>query len=117
MMEEMERKKPVFSPDLDIVEKSDGYVVKGDMPGASSDSIEINLEGDLLTIRGNVAESTEELPALYSEYKVGDFETTLRIAGEIDRDKIEAELKDGILTVNMPKSEKAKPRQIKVNAA
>ncbi len=116
-MEQTERRKPVFPPNLDIVEKSDSYVVKGDMPGTVPDSVELNLEGDLLTIKASVNQETEELPTLYGEYNVGDFETTLRIAGEIDRDNINAELKDGILTLTLPKSEKGKPRQIKVNAA
>ncbi|MFO8058848.1 MAG: Hsp20/alpha crystallin family protein [bacterium] len=116
-MAERETRKPVFSPTLDIVEKSDSYLVKGDLPGTASENIEVHLEGDLLTIKGNVNEEPKDLPRLYREYNIGDFETTLRIAGEIDRDNINAELKDGILTLTLPKSEKEKPRQIKVNAA
>lgn len=110
--------RKVFSPPMDIVDKKDSLVVTMDIPGADPHGIEIALDGDHLTVKAKVKPlEIGDLPLIYAEYEVGDYETTLRISEVVEREKIEAAFKDGVLTLTMPKVAEAKPRQIKVRAA
>lgn len=115
---EIEETKIRFTPALDIIEKKDAFEVVADVPGADADSIDISIENNILKLRVKVTPpELEGLPLLYQEYEVGDFETSLRISDRIDVGKIEAKLKDGIITLTLPKREEVKPRQIEVKAA
>lgn len=108
----------IFSPYMDIVEKKDEFEVRADVPGAASDGIEISVENDILRMKVKVSQpETENLPLLYQEYEIGNYETTLRISSRVDVEKIQANLKDGVVTLTLPKREEAKPRQIAVKAA
>ena len=108
----------VFSPRLDIVEREDNFTVWADLPGVKPEGMEINLDGDRLTIRGKVTPlETEGLPLLFCEYGEGDFEATLRVSREVDQEHISAEIRDGLLVLTLPKAAAAKPRQIQVKAA
>lgn len=107
-----------FSPYLDILEKTDAFEVIADVPGATAEGVEITVEKNVLTLRVKVGPTvSEDLPLIYQEYEVGDYEATLRISEKIDVDKIDAVLKDGIITLTLPKAAEAKPRQILVKAA
>lgn len=111
-------KKPVFVPSIDVAERKDEFTVWADMPGADPQSVEINLDGDLLTVTAKVkTPDTGGLPLLYREFRQGDYEAGFRVSNNIDREKIEAELKDGVLTLTLPKAEKLKPKRIKIKAA
>jgi HSP20 family protein len=115
---EVTKRERVFLPHLDIAEKRDAFVVRADVPGVTPDNIEIGLDGDLLTIHARVVPAeVEGLPLLYREYIVGDYETSLMVSGRIDREKIEALVKDGVLTITLPKAHEVKPRTIEVKAA
>ncbi len=114
---ERTRNNPVFTPNVDILEQTDTLLITADMPGVDEKSIDITIEEGVLTLRGSV-----ELPEhkneslLYHEYHVGSFERSFRLNQEIDVDKVEASVKNGVLTVVLPKSEKAKPKVIQVKA-
>lgn len=111
-------KRPVFSPQLDIIDTGEAFVVFADVPGATREGVEINLEDDLLTIRASVTPpEVGGLPLVYSEYRIGDYETVLRVSNAVDREKITAEIKNGVLAVTLPKVEAVKPRKIEVKAA
>lgn len=114
---EKTRSVPVFAPWLDIAEKKDEFMVWADMPGADPKSVEISLEGEMLTVRAKVGPPEVKLPLLYREYVVGDFEAGLRITAGVDREKITADLKDGVLVLTLPKAEEVKPRKIEIKAA
>lgn len=108
----------VFLPDLEIVDKKDHFLVTADVPGAIPGGAEIALEGDVLNIRVKAkGPEVGDLPLLYSEYEVGDYETTLQISDRVDRDKIEAELKEGVLTVKLAKTAEVLPKTINVKVA
>ena len=110
---EATRARPVFLPCTDIYEQEDAIVVVADMPGVGPDSVDVHLEGDELTIRGRVDEASIEGHELtYAEYESGDFERRLRIFGEIDADKIDATIKNGVLHVVLPKSKGVPPQKI-----
>jgi len=116
-MADKELKGRVYSPELDIADKKEAFVVWADFPGASPESVEINLENDLITVRGVAAEiDVGGLPLIYQEFEPGDYETTLKLSTAIDRDKVEAELKDGVLALTLPKAPEAKPKAIKIKA-
>jgi HSP20 family protein len=115
---EKTRSGPVFAPSTDIAEKEGEFVVWADMPGADPKSVEVSLEGEYLTVRAKVVPpDVEGLPLLYREYTVGDYEAGFRVSVGIDRDKINAELKDGVLVLTLPKAEEVKPRKIEIKAA
>ena len=106
-----------FVPRADIYEVDDQIVVVADIPGVSEDSIEITLEKNFLTINAYVDPVEHEGYALtWSEYEVGDYQRSFRLSDEIDRNKIEATIKDGVLRLYMPKAGEAQARKISVKA-
>jgi HSP20 family molecular chaperone IbpA len=107
-----------FVPRADIYEIDDRIVVVVDVPGAGEDSIDITLEKNVLTINAYVEPAEVEGFALsFAEYEVGDFQRSFRLSGEIDRENIEAAVKDGVLRLYLPKAEEAQARKISVKAA
>ncbi|HAJ25702.1 MAG TPA: heat-shock protein Hsp20 [Syntrophus sp. (in: bacteria)] len=117
---ETERTKTgkVFVPRVDIYETQDSIVLTADMPGVDEKAVDITLEKNVLTITGSVAVTGFEGHAMaYSEYDVGDFERAFTISDEVDRDKIEATVKNGVLRVILHKAEKVKARKIAITAA
>lgn len=106
----------VFAPTVDIVEHTDNIVMFADMPGVDEKSVDITLENELLTIYGMVKpEVPENHRLVISEYGVGDYKRTFTISNEIDRDHIQASVKDGVLKLVLPKAESAKTRKIPVS--
>jgi HSP20 family molecular chaperone IbpA len=106
----------VFTPTVDIIEHKNDIVVLADMPGVDNKSVDITLEKELLTIYGRVEPEVPEKHRLaISEYGVGDYKRTFTITNEIDRDHIQASVKDGVLKLVLPKSESAKTRKIPVS--
>ena len=86
------------------------------MPGVSKESVEVGVENDVLTIDGQIDFSKYEgLQPLYIEYNIGNYSRSFQISSKIDQDGIKAELKDGVMTLVLPKAEKAKPRRISVS--
>jgi HSP20 family protein len=105
-----------FLPVTDIFETEDALRVVLEMPGVSKDSVEVGVENDLLTISGRIDFSKYEgLQPLYTEYNIGNYSRSFRLSSEIEQDRIKAELNDGVMTLVLPKAEKAKPRKIKVS--
>ena len=110
--------RPVFVPPADIYETRDNIVVVAEMPGVAPDGVDITLERRVLTIRGrNAGNEPTGYQRVYSEYADGDYERVFTLSENIDRDRIEATLKDGVLHLVLPKSETAKPRKIELKAS
>jgi HSP20 family protein len=107
----------VYVPHVDIIEKDGDVELFVNLPGATSESIDIQYEDGQLTIEAAVA---ERQPAgtkyLLREYGVGNFRRSFRLANTFDASRIEASFKNGVLTLKLPKSEEAKPRKIEVKA-
>jgi HSP20 family molecular chaperone IbpA len=118
--EESERTRETrcFVPRADIFETEDKIFVLTDMPGVSAESLDITLEKNVLTINGYVEpEIPEGYSLAWAEYRIGDYERSFRISDEIDRDKIEATIKSGVLHLELPKAAAAKTRRISVKTA
>lgn len=105
-----------YVPRFDIWEGDDELRLYGDLPGVGSEDVDIRFENNELTIHGKVRRRHENVEFSYGEYGIGDFHRTFRIGESIDTDNISAEMNHGVLTVHLPKSEKAKPRRIEVKA-
>jgi HSP20 family molecular chaperone IbpA len=115
---ERTREQKAFVPYADIYETGDEIVVVADMPGVSEETVEITLEQDVLTINGYVKTAPPEGYSLaYAEYDVGDFVRSFRVSNEIDRDGIQATLKDGVLRLHLPKAGPAKTKKIAVKTS
>ena len=106
-----------WSPSIDLYEDKDNLLVKAELPGMKKEDIDIQLHEGLLTISGERKEEkkVEEAEMYRSERFVGRFHRTFSLPTEVQADKITAAYKDGLLTVVLPKSEKAKPKQIAVS--
>ncbi|MBN2377152.1 MAG: Hsp20/alpha crystallin family protein [Sedimentisphaerales bacterium] len=114
---ERTRERTVFVPRTDIYENADALVLISDIPGVDENSVEINVDRRVLTIAGRVApEQLTDHRLSYTEYENGDFERSFTLADEVDVDKIEAAVKNGVLRLVLPKSEAAKPKKITVKA-
>lgn len=102
-----------LTPAVDIYETDDALVVVADMPGVGKDDVDVRLEDDLLSIMGKVSHPQRANPT-YEEYGLLNYHREFRLDEEVDRENIKAELKQGVLTLTLPKKEAAKPRQIEV---
>jgi HSP20 family protein len=111
------RDVPVFIPPVDIYESDGELTLLADMPGVSPENVEIDLNNNQLTIKGAAAKHENGGRALLREYAVGDYFRQFTLSEAIDRGKIAASMKDGVLRVVLPKAEAAKPRKIDVQAA
>jgi HSP20 family protein len=118
--EDTERTRDVccFAPRADIYEMDDKIVVVVDVPGVDEHSIDIMLEKNVLKINAYVDPSNPDGYSLnFAEYKVGDYSRSFQLSNEIDREKIEATVKDGVLRLYLPKAAEAKVRKINVMSA
>ena len=115
---ERTRECQCFVPRADIYEVDDQIVVVVDVPGASNESIEVSLEKNILTVNAYVDTTEPEGYSLsFAEYEVGDYQRSFRISNEIDRENIDATVKDGVLRLYLPKAKQALTRKISVKAA
>lgn len=107
-----------YVPNVDIIEYENEIVVLADVPGATADHIEVNYENGVLEFRAEVTprQKTDATRYLLHEYAVGDYARSFRLGKAIDTTGIRAELKDGVLTLHLPKAEPAKRRTIQVTA-
>ncbi len=105
----------VFSPNVDIFETESQITVLADLPGVKPEDLKIDLRDSVLTISGDVEpfESSNE-KGLLMEYEIGKYLRQLTLSEVIDQERIDAEFKDGVLRLSLPKVEKAKPRTIHV---
>lgn len=105
----------VFVPTTDILEDEQSLTVVMEMPGVSKEAVDINLQDRVLTVEGRIDFSKyEQLQPVYTEYNIGNFRRSFSLSNNIDQDKIRADMKDGVLTLTLPKAEEAKPRKIAV---
>lgn len=102
-----------YRPATDIRETNGEVVLTFDMPGVGKDNVEVTVDKGTLTVIGRV--DKEELgEAVYRETRVGDYKRQFTLGEDVDSDKIAGEMKDGVLTVRIAKSEAAKPRKIEI---
>ena len=106
-----------YVPMVDIYEAGENLYLMADMPGTDKSGINITLEKDILTIEAGIDESIYgQRKPTYSEYGIGDYYRQFTLSDEIDREKIEASMMNGILKVVLPKAEPHKTKKIAIQA-
>jgi HSP20 family protein len=104
---------PVYVPRTDIYESKEHLLLMTDMPGVQQESVDITLERNILTIAGRVnTPAIEGYKLTYSEFGIGNFRRVFTLSNEIDREGIQASMKDGVLKLILPKSQRAIPKKI-----
>jgi len=112
------RNVKTFIPRVDIYETGEALFLIADMPGIDEKTVDVELEKNILKISGRVENGkVKDYSLVFSEYEVGDYERTFTLSDEIDREKIKATVKQGVLRLELPKAEKVKPKKIAINAA
>ncbi len=104
-----------FVPLVDIFETPTGLKLIADMPGVSAETLSVDLEGQTLTISGQVSALPYAGKSLLQEYETGDYYRQFTLSGNIDGGGITALLKDGVLELNLPRLAKPAPQKIKIN--
>lgn len=104
----------LWIPAFDVKERADSYVIEADLPGCKEDDLDITLTGNRLTVTGKRDESRREEGETYYSYErqSGSFSRAFTLPENVDANHISADLKDGVLSVVVPKTEAAKPRKI-----
>ena len=114
---ERTRSGRVYTPTTNIIERKDDIVLIADIPGVDEKSLDVTLEKNMLTIYGKADTATPGNHRLVaSEYGIGDYQRVFTVSDEIDREKIQASVKNGILRLTLPKAETVKTRKIAVKA-
>lgn len=107
-----------MTPRVDVLEDETGITLLADMPGVLRDSLEIKVEHDSLSIEGTVSAATPQaMEATYAEVRVPRYRRSFTLSRELDSGRIEAQLKDGVLKLRIPKQEQAQPRRISVKVS
>lgn len=109
------RQVEYVAPEVNIFENKDGYMLEAEMPGVNKDGLEVMLEGNELTIVGHRQSMQPSGQALFCECAKADYRRTFSLDPAIDTGRISAKMEQGILTLTLPKSERVKPRKIKVD--
>jgi HSP20 family molecular chaperone IbpA len=102
-----------FQPATDVHETPEYIVMQFDMPGVSGDHVDVTVEKGTLTVTGK-ADPEVQGNAVYRETYIGDYRRTFSLSEDVDPDQIKAEMKVGVLTLQIPKPEKAKPKRIAI---
>ena len=102
-------------PPVDIYEDETGFTLTADLPGVSKDRLGVKVNGDSLLIEGDVSvPAPQDMELLYAEMPASSYRRSFTLSRELDASKIEANLKDGVLKLRIPKAEEARPRKIEI---
>lgn len=109
------RESQAMTPRVDVLEDDSGITLFADMPGVSKESLEIKVENEALLIEGAISAATPQaLEATYAEVRIPRYRRSFTLSRELDAGRIEAQLKDGVLKLRIPKHEQARPQRISV---
>jgi HSP20 family molecular chaperone IbpA len=116
--QERQQEARAMLPRVDVIEDDTGITLLADLPGVAKDQLELKVDGDQLLIEGTVTPQTpERLEPVYAEVRVPRYRRVFTLSRELDPGRIDANLKDGVLTLRIPKQEHAQPRRITVQSA
>ncbi|MDB5805348.1 MAG: heat shock protein Hsp20 [Betaproteobacteria bacterium] len=104
-------------PAVDIIEDQTGITLTADVPGVSKDNLNVRVEGGHLLIDAGISISVpDDLNVLHAEVRGGSYHRSFALSSELDTAAVEASLKDGVLTIRVPRTDRAKPRRIEVRS-
>lgn len=105
-------------PRVDVFEDKDGILLVADLPGVPKDKLELRVDNDTLTVEGEIATNMpEDMEAVYAEVRLACYRRAFTLSSELDTARIDAQFRDGVLNLRIPKHAHAQPRQIKVKVA
>ena len=105
-------------PPVDIIETPEGITLRADLPGVSKETLSIDVDGDTMTVEGTVSlGEPANVKPLYAEIRVAQFRRSFVLGADLDSEKVDANIRNGVLTIKLAKREQAKPRKIEVKAA
>lgn len=112
------RERPVLRPPVDIFETADGITLVADMPGVSKERLKVSVERDSLVVEGDVQiDMPQDIEPVHADVRATHFRRSFALSSELDPEKISAALKDGVLTLRIPKRAEPQPRRIEVQAS
>ena len=112
------RQEPALWPPVDVIEDTTGITLYADLPGVARDKLSLRIEGDTLTIEGEVSlPVSKDMEASHAEVQLARYRRAFLLTKELDADKVNAELSQGVLRVRIPKAEHAQPRKIAVSVS
>lgn len=114
-LQEFARGQNFVTPEVNIFETSDGYVVEAEMPGVAKSGLDVTVERNELTIVGRREKEELKAGAIYRESSTADYRRVFELDPAIDTAKIDAKIEQGLLTIRLPKSEQVKPRKVTVS--
>jgi HSP20 family protein len=107
-----------YVPNVDIYESADSLWLRADMPGVDDQSLEVELADGVLSLFGRVSvKEYENVQPVYTEYNIGNYARRFTLSKEIDTDRISARMINGVLELQLPKAERAKPRRLAIATA
>ena len=110
--------RETYTPPIDIHESPDGLVLEADIPGATEQGLHVQLEDNVLNLYARIEPRVpQETRLIHEEYRPGDFRRSFILSDEVDRDRITAELKNGVLRVFLPKADRARARRIEITTS
>lgn len=102
-------------PPVDIVEDQEGITVTADLPGVTKETLSVGVDGDTLTIEGTVQlGESRAMQSVYAEVRVAQYRRSFILSRDLDTEKIDASIKNGVVRLRVPKLEEAKPRRIPI---
>ena len=105
----------LFNPPIDIYETPDGLVLYADLPGVSAEGLDLQVQDNRLALFGRVDNSVEHAGVVHEEYQIGDFLRSFILSDEVDHENISARLNNGVLRVELPRTQRTEPRRIEVS--
>ena len=112
------RTEAALTPPVDVIEDATGITLYADLPGVPRDKLHLHVEAETLTIEGELdLEMPEGMEATHAEVSLGRYRRVFTLSRELDTEKVSAELRNGVLTLRIPKAEHAQPRRIEVQVA
>ena len=112
--EQTRQEERYLSPPVDIFDTAEGLTVVADLPGVEKNDLDVGVHDNILTIKGKPKHIIQGTP-ISREYSLMNFYRQFQLGEEVDQEKITADLTQGVLTLHLPKAEKAKPKKIKIN--
>ena len=113
--QDVKQQEPAILPAVDIFENASGITVQADMPGVSRDRLDVHIDSDTLSIEGRAEiPMPEGMDAMYADIRSTHYQRSFSLSRELDTERVEAGLKDGVLTLRIPKREEHRPRRIEV---
>ncbi len=105
-------------PRVDVFENKDGILLLADMPGVPKDKLDLRVENDTLLIEGEITpDAPENMEAVYAEVRLSRYRRAFSLSSELDTSRIDAQLRDGVLNLRIPRHAHAQPRKIEINVA